>query len=140
MMSSGGPGWVRMPRLPAKGLGPVLAVGSRALVTGREPGQRKVALLDAADMPTAKELSVDTEVEVVAWKPRSQAGTRYLVRVVASGAEGWLGTESVRRVVPAARPQRVAEPVPQKRRDPPKATPKRRPASASEGAPRKRAR
>jgi hypothetical protein len=127
MNPSDGRGWMQMPKPPARGLGPVLAIGSRALVTGREPGQRKVPLLDDNDSPTDVQLPVDSEVEVVAWKPRSQAGTRYLVRVIADGREGWLASDSVRARAPVPRPPRQA---PVAAPPAPKARP-RRPAAAA---------
>jgi hypothetical protein len=127
MNPSDGRGWMQMPKPPARGLGPVLAIGSRALITGREPGQRKVSLLDDNDSPTDVQLPVDSVVEVVAWKPRSQAGTRYLVRVVADGREGWLGSDSVRAPAPVPRPPRQAP----LREPPPAKVRARRPAPAT---------
>jgi hypothetical protein len=72
----------------------VFSVGRRFFVNGPAGG---VPLTDDAGRDTAQRLADGTEVEIVAWRPRGRAGTRY--RVQSTGevrAEGWLGAESLR--------------------------------------------
>lgn len=80
----------------------VLAIGGRATVAPRLGGGA-APLCDENGVPTGASLETGTEVEVVAWIPRGQHGTRYRVRSVADAVEGWLDAASVQAVPPAPR-------------------------------------
>jgi hypothetical protein len=73
----------------------VFAVGRRvhvACAAGRSEG----ATLTAADDQPLAILRDGAEVAIVGWRPGWSGGTRYGVRVTASGLEGWLGVGNLR--------------------------------------------
>jgi hypothetical protein len=55
-----------------------------------------VMLTDDSGANAHGKLRDGTEVEIVAWRPRGTAGTRYLVRSPLHGIEGWLGVGQLR--------------------------------------------
>jgi hypothetical protein len=83
----------------------VLAVGQRVFVHGASAGGM-VVLTDTNGVSPLAGLADGTEVEVLAWRPRGSAGTRYRVCDRVAGADGWLAADQLR--VTAARP--VSEP------------------------------
>ncbi|HXJ35514.1 MAG TPA: hypothetical protein VMS22_15885 [Candidatus Eisenbacteria bacterium] len=80
---------------------PVLAVGQRVFV--HSPSDRPiVVLMDERGVTPGGGLGDGAEVEVLAWRPRGSAGTRYRVRARENGSDGWLGADELRTT--AARP------------------------------------
>jgi hypothetical protein len=80
-----------------------LAVGQVVFVNCR-PGDVAVTLTDEAGDPISSIINDGVEVQVLAWRPRGSAGTRYRVRVGRDGADGWLAARQLRAtaLVPAA--------------------------------------
>ena len=74
----------------------VLAVGQRAFVHSPTDTSRLVALTNDHGIPGAMALRDGTEVEVLAWRPRGSAGTRYRVCHRVDGTDGWLAAEELR--------------------------------------------
>jgi len=71
----------------------VFAVGGRAYTAGgRSAG---VTLTDDNEGPLAA-LSEGTEVMIIAWRPGWNGTTRYCVRMMDSGLEGWLPASELR--------------------------------------------
>jgi len=105
---------------PASGV--VFAVGRRVFVHGSCEDGRLVTLTDEQGNPVAAGLRDGAEVEVLAWRPRGAAGTRYRVRGAQDGLDGWLAANELRAVavrppttpapaaVPAARPETMGRP------------------------------
>jgi hypothetical protein len=85
----------------------VFAVGLRVFVHGASDDGRPVTLTDDHGNPITPELRDGAEVEVVAWRPRGAAGTRYRVRGAQDGVDGWLAADELRAV--AVRPPTVSE-------------------------------
>ena len=85
----------------------VLAVGRRVFVHGPSDGTRPVLLTDENGLPATAGLRDGVEVEVLAWRPRGSAGTRYRVCDRADGVDGWLSADELRTT--SARP--AIEPV-----------------------------
>ena len=107
MSFPGGPSSARMPAVRARYGGPVLAVGHRVLVTGASQPPGRVTLTDDnGDMALAT-LADGVEVEILAWKPRGSAGTRYRVKCTADRTEGWLSGTSLRPLPPTKPPVRL---------------------------------
>lgn len=86
----------------------VLAVGQRAFVHCPVDPSRPVFLTDEHGAAATTGLRDGTEVEVLAWRPRGSAGTRYRVCNRSAGTDGWLAAQELRTT--AIRP--VAEPAP----------------------------
>ena len=99
----------RAPQTPRK-VRIVLAVGQRVFVNSPATPGRPVLLTDEHGIPVAMGLHDGVEVEVLAWRPRGSAGTRYRVRDRVNGADGWLAAEELRATVIAPVPL-VTEPV-----------------------------
>jgi hypothetical protein len=55
-----------------------------------------VLLTNDRGIPGATALRDGTEVEVLAWRPRGSAGTRYRVCDRSDGADGWVAAEELR--------------------------------------------
>jgi hypothetical protein len=70
---------------------PVLAVGGRAIVTGRPGG---VPLTDDAGTSAGATIPDGAQVEILAWRPR-RGGTRYRVSSLDGRLEGWVGADSL---------------------------------------------
>src|SRR5262249_3750772 len=83
------------PRLPARTRGPVFAVGWHAYVACGGEGPAVLMSTDNDGAEAQSTLADGTEVEILAWRPRS-SGTRYRVRSGA-GVEGWLAAGRLRR-------------------------------------------
>jgi hypothetical protein len=82
---------------------PVLSVGRRVFVHSRTES-RRVSLTDEAGNAASLSLADGVEVEIVAWRPRGSAGTRYRVVATANGAEGWVGADELRPTETAVTP------------------------------------
>ncbi len=92
----------------------VLAVGRHVFVNGSLDPSRPVLFTDEyGKCPTTVRLQDGAEVEVLAWRPRGSAGTRYRVRTQADGADGWLGADELRATAMRlpAEPALAASPV-----------------------------
>ena len=91
----------------------VFAVGRRAYIAGARSA--RVTLTDGAEKPLAS-LSEGAEVTILAWRPGWAGATRYCVRVMDSGVEGWLPAGDLRSTKdaisspPAAPPPAAARP------------------------------
>ena len=99
---------------------PVLGVGSRVLVTCRGSGAGGVTLMDDAGTSAVATVREGVEVEILAWRPRRGADTRYRVIPTAGGTEGWLVGSNLERRQPPPAPKLLvpakpaAKPVPAK--------------------------
>jgi hypothetical protein len=74
----------------------VFAVGRRVYVACAGDSLAHVALTDDAGADARTRLADDTEVEILAWRPRKSHGTRYRVRATRDRLEGWLAVENLR--------------------------------------------
>jgi len=87
----------------------VFAVGRRAYIAGANGRSAGVTLTDDHERPLAS-LSEGAEVVILAWRPGWKGTTRYCVRLIDSGLEGWLpvselrGTKDAISSPPAATP------------------------------------
>jgi hypothetical protein len=89
-------------RLPVRTRAPIFAVGRRVeVVSPRHSPARLTSTADGADALTS--LADGTEVEILAWRPRS-SGTHYRVRSTRAGLEGWLAGGSLRSAESASVP------------------------------------
>ena len=84
------------PRLPVRVRASVFAVGRRVRVACPGDHGGRVAFTDDAGADALNSVADGTEVEILAWRPRS-SGTRYRVRAT-NGLEGWLEAGSLRAV------------------------------------------
>ena len=89
------------PRIPSptsspRSRGPVYAVGRRVSVvaSGSYPGH--VALTDESGANPLANLPDGAEVEILAWRTSGSRGTRYRVRAIETGRDGWLAVASIR--------------------------------------------
>jgi hypothetical protein len=87
------------PRMPVRARGPVFAVGRRVYVASARDRPACLTSTDDGSGGVLATLADGTEVEIVAWRPRS-SGTRYRVRSTRAGVEGWLAAVSVRCAEP----------------------------------------
>ena len=104
----------RQPRLAV-----VLAVGQHVFVNSTCSPPRPVELGDESGKLLSGECLIDgVEVEVLAWRPRGAADTRYRVRAP-DGADGWLPAGNLRKALvappPPASPTSAAAQVPSDR-------------------------
>jgi hypothetical protein len=115
----------RFPMMPSgpgsRSTGPVLSVGRRVFINCPGDPSRRVTVTDDTD--AAAWTAVDgAEVEIVAWRPRGSAGTRYRVQSTDDRREGWLTADFLRAVrspeapVVTPPPAARAEPAPAGRR------------------------
>jgi hypothetical protein len=81
---------------PVRARGPVFAVGRRVSVVGSGTYSRHVALTDESSASTLANLAEGTEVEILAWRTSGLRGTRYRVRSVETGVDGWVPVASLR--------------------------------------------
>ena len=79
---------------PARARVSVFAVGRRVYIAGAGGRSARVTLTDGADRPLAS-LREGAEVTILAWLPNGGT-TRYCVRVMQSGLEGWLPVGDLR--------------------------------------------
>jgi hypothetical protein len=89
----------------------VLAVGQRVFVNTPPNVGYGVLLTDDHGIPGAVALRDGTEVEVLAWRPRGSAGTRYRVCDRSDGADGWLAAEELRATAIRTTPEPPPAPV-----------------------------
>jgi hypothetical protein len=81
--------------IPPRFRGPVFAVGQHVSVTCQVGQPRRIVLMDDADGKALGSLADGTEVEILAWRPDG-SGTRYEVRAMPRGLEGWLAVDDLR--------------------------------------------
>lgn len=84
------------PRSPGGTDASVLAVGRRVFVACPSDGSGRVTLMDEVGTKPLRTLAAGTEVQIVAWRPRGTAGTRYRVRCPPDDLEGWLPARNLR--------------------------------------------
>jgi hypothetical protein len=87
----------------------VLSVGQRVFINCPGDPNRRVTVTDDSDA-AAWTVGDGAEVEIVAWKPRGSAGTRYRVQSTADRREGWLTADALRSARVPAPPPAPAEP------------------------------
>ena len=93
----------------------VFAVGGRAYTVGANGSAAHVTLTDDNERPLAS-LKEGAEVMILAWRPGWKGTTRYCVRMMDSGLEGWLPASELRRTkdaissLPAGPPPTGARP------------------------------
>jgi hypothetical protein len=73
--------------------------------------RREVVLTDDGGRSTSNQLADGVEVEIVAWRPRGAAGTRYRVQLTRGGSGGWLNASELRA---APEPDPPAPPAPER--------------------------
>ena len=83
-------------RQPVGTRGPIFAVGWHAYVACAGDRPAPLMLTDASGAEERSSLADGTEVEILAWRPRS-GGTWYRVRSTCADLEGWLPAGSLRR-------------------------------------------
>jgi hypothetical protein len=81
---------------PPRIRGPVFAVGRRVSVVGSGGYPDHVALTDESGANPLANLPDGTEVEILAWRTSGSRGTRYRVRSIETGRDGWLAVASLR--------------------------------------------
>jgi hypothetical protein len=88
----------RTPSIPSppRTRGPVYAVGRRVSVMASGSYPAHVALTDESGSNPVANLPDGTEVEILAWRTSGSRGTRYRVRSVETGRDGWLAVASLR--------------------------------------------
>ncbi len=74
----------------------VLAVGRHVFVNRSLDASPVLFTDEHGNYSATVGLRDGAEVEVLAWRPRGSAGTRYRVRNQADGADGWLGADELR--------------------------------------------
>ena len=107
------PSYRKRPVRPFAKVPIVLAVGRHVFVHGSLDPSRPVLFTDEhGTCPTSVRRQDGAEVEVLAWRPRGSAGTRYRVRDQADGADGWLMADELRTTAirPPAEPTPAAAP------------------------------
>lgn len=89
-------------------------MGRQAFVSSLERRSPGVAVLDASSTTVLGNLADGAEVEILGWVPKGLA-TRYHVRSVADGIDGWIGVSNLRatrkKPVPGAAATKVSPPV-----------------------------
>lgn len=93
---------------------PVIAIGQHVFVNCTERSQPAALFLgdETGKVVSAQRVTDGLEVEVVAWRPRAANETRYRVRVLSTGADGWLPAENLRKLlVPLPASPSQAEPL-----------------------------
>ena len=90
----------------------VFAVGQRAFVNAPSDTVTRVLLTDDRGIPGDSALHDGTEVEIVGWRPRGAAGTRYRVCDRSGGSDGWLAAEQLRTTASRPTPDPAAPPPP----------------------------
>jgi hypothetical protein len=89
---------------------PVFAVGGRAFVACEHERSTGVALTDGEGKGPLSSLGDGTHVGILAWRPGPGSTTRYLVRAIDSGDEGWLAVGNLRRTAAPVAPAVAAAP------------------------------
>ena len=84
---------------------PAIGVGSRVLVTCHAGESDGVTLTDESGNSALTTVADGAEVEILAWRPRRGADTRYRVVATGGGVEGWLGAKSLKPRQPPPSPK-----------------------------------
>ena len=74
----------------------MLAVGRRVFVHCSDESAGSVILTDENGTVARSSLADGVAVEVLAWRPRGSAGTRYRVRAGREGVDGWIPAVNLR--------------------------------------------
>lgn len=100
-------------RPPTPKAPPSLGVGSRAHVMCSAGESAGVTLTDDSGTSVLTTVADGAEVEILAWRPRRGADTRYRVVSTGGGIEGWLGAKNLRpRAQPVPSPKAPASAAP----------------------------
>ena len=94
----------RRPPAPVRKRAEVFAVGRRVYVTCKGDRAARTILMDESDKTPLATLDDGIEVGILAWRPGWAGRTRYRVRAILSGLDGWLLETDLRgtkRFVPA---------------------------------------
>jgi hypothetical protein len=75
---------------PVRIRGEVFAVGRRVYVTSKGDPSARAILMDEPDKTSLGTVDDGVEVTILAWRPGWAGRTRYRVRSILSGVEGWL--------------------------------------------------
>lgn len=80
---------------------PVIAIGQRVFVNYTERSQSAALFLgdETGKVVSTQRVADGLEVEVIAWRPRGANETRYRVRVLSTGADGWLPADNLRKLL-----------------------------------------
>jgi hypothetical protein len=80
---------------------PSIAIGQRVFVNHAESRESGALFLgdETGKVISAQRVADGLEVEVVAWRPRGPNETRYRVRVLSTGADGWLPAANLRKLL-----------------------------------------
>ena len=100
-------GSFRRPPPPGRVRAEVFAVGRRVYVTCKGDRSARTILMDEPGKTPLASLDDGVEVRILAWRPGWAGTTRYRVRAVLSGLEGWLLEANLRGTevfVPVASP------------------------------------
>jgi len=76
---------------------PVFAVGGRAFVACENERAMSIMLTDDGGKGALSSVGDGTHVAILAWRPGPGSTTRYQVRAIESGNEGWLAVGNLRR-------------------------------------------
>ncbi len=80
---------------------PVYAVGQTVFVARSAGSRAAVPLTDDGGTLNVAKLGDGTPVCILGWRPRSPTSASYQVRTTATGLEGWLPVENLRRTAKA---------------------------------------
>ena len=100
-------GSFRRPPPPVRVRAEVFAVGRRVYVTCKGDRSARTILMDEPGKTPLASLDDGVEVRILAWRPGWAGSTRYSVRAILSGLEGWLPASNLRGTeafVPAGPP------------------------------------
>jgi len=100
MRSSQGPFRGSPPRVR----GAVFAVGRRVYVTASRDSPAQVTSTGDIQASALANLADGTEVEILGWRPHGSGGTRYRIRAMPDGVEGWVAVTNLRGTAIAVAP------------------------------------
>jgi len=88
----------------------VIAIGQRVFVNCAENGGSEPLFLgdETGKVISTQRVADGVEVEVIAWRPRGANETRYRVRVLSTGADGWLSADNLRKLLGPPREEKLA--------------------------------
>jgi hypothetical protein len=88
----------------------VFAVGRRVYVTASRDSPAQVTATGDIQASTLTNLVDGTEVEILGWRPHGSGGTRYRIRAMPDGVEGWLAVTNLRGTAIAVVPPPPVDP------------------------------
>jgi hypothetical protein len=90
----------------------VIAIGQRVFVNCAASGDSGMLFLgdESGKTISTQRVTDGLEVEVIAWRPRGTNETRYRIKVLSTGADGWLSADNLRKLlVPLPPPASVGQ-------------------------------